>query len=125
MLWHGSWYINVPFPKHRSFISKIDISQKQELHLAMPLSNGLSGPQEAVLFAIWKLRGIGNNGVSEEQLKTEMTNTPAENLPTTLSELQTLGFLEINDGVSGKGISMTPLGLAILRKVEEDRLEEI
>jgi hypothetical protein len=124
MLWHGSWYINVPFPKHRSFISKIDISHKQELNVTMPAANGLSEPQEAVLFAIWKLKGIGNNGVSQEQLMTEMTSNPVETLSTTLSELQILGFVNINDGI-GKGISMTPLGLAILRKVEEDRLQEI
>ena len=92
---------------------------------AMPPANGLSEPQEAVLFAIWKLRGIGNKPITEDQLKAQMTNESAEPLPADLTQLQSQGFVQIADKGGRKIISITPLGLAILRKVEEDRLQEI
>jgi len=91
----------------------------------MPPVNGLSEPAETILFAIWKLMGIGTKTVSEEQIKVQVPNQPAENLPANLTQLQTQGFIEIKNHAGQKGISITPLGLAILRKVEEDRLQEI
>ena len=92
---------------------------------AMPPANGLSEPQEALLFAIWKLRGVGNKSITEDQLKAQMANESAEPLSADLTQLQSQGFLHIADNASRKIISITPLGLAILRKVEEDRLQEI
>ena len=91
----------------------------------MPPSNGLSEPQEAMLFAIWKLRGIGSNPITENQLKTEITNDPAESIQPALTELQSQGFVQIDNNGGIRQISITPLGLAILRKVEEDRLQEV
>jgi len=91
----------------------------------MPLSNGLSEPQEAMLFAIWKLRGIGNNPITEDQLKAQVSNDPAESLQPALTELQSQGFVQVDNNGDQRTISITPLGLAILRKVEEDRLQEI
>jgi len=91
----------------------------------MPLSNGLSEPQEAMLFAIWKLRGIGNNPITEDRLKAQISNDPAESLQPALTELQSQGFVQVDNNGDQRTISITPLGLAILRKVEEDRLQEI
>jgi len=91
----------------------------------MPPANGLSEPQEALLLAIWKLRGIGNNAITEDQLKSQDTNLSTDSLPLTLGQLQTQGFLEISDRDGRRIVSITPLGLAILRKIEEDRLQEI
>jgi len=91
----------------------------------MPSANGLSDPQEAILFAIWKLMGIGNNAITEDQLRTQMSNDSSEPLPPTLEQLESQGFVQIAEKGDRKIISMTPLGLAILRKVEEDRLQEI
>jgi predicted transcriptional regulator len=92
---------------------------------AMPPANGLSEPQEAMLFAIWKLRGIGNKSITEDQLNAQMSNESAEPLPPTLTQLQSQGFVQIAEKGGRKIISITPLGLAILRKLEEDRLQEI
>jgi hypothetical protein len=91
----------------------------------MPPANGLSELQEALLFAVWKLRGIGNNPITEDQLKAQMTNEPQESLPPTLTQLQSQGFVQITDKDGRRTISITPLGVAILRKLEEDRLQEI
>jgi len=78
-----------------------------------------------MLFAIWKLRGIGNNPITEDQLKAQISNDPAESLQPALTELQSQGFVQVDNNGDQRTISITPLGLAILRKVEEDRLQEI
>ena len=91
----------------------------------MPQANSLSDPEEAALLAIWKLRGIGTKQITEEQLRAETTNQPPASLPSALNQLQSQGFIEIAEQAGRKSISITPLGVAILRKVEEDRLQEI
>ena len=95
------------------------------MEYTMPLPDSLSELQETMLFAIWKLRGIGNSTVSEDQLRAQMSNQPAENIASALKELQTEGFIDYRDNSGRVSFSITPLGLAILRKVEEDKLEEI
>jgi predicted transcriptional regulator len=90
----------------------------------MPSPNGLSEHQEAVLFAIWKLRAIGGRAVTEDQV-LQITEQSDQDIPTILRDLQSRGFVEIRNKAGRSNISMTPLGVAILRKVEEDRLEEI
>jgi len=92
---------------------------------SMPLSSGLSEGGEAVLLAIWKLRGIGTNAVDEHQVKAEMAKGPSEDLTPTLQVLEAQGFIEIKDEGDRKGVSITPLGLSILRKIEEDKLQEL
>ena len=91
----------------------------------MPSANGLSEPQVTLLLAIWKLRGIGDSTVTEDQLKAQVANEPKDNLPPTLTQLQSQGFIQVADNGGRKTISITPLGLAILRKIEEDKLQEI
>jgi len=91
----------------------------------MPTENGLSEPLQTTLFAIWKLKGVGNNTVREDQLKTHLPDHSPETLPSTLTQLQSLGFVEITTNGDQRKVSITPLGVAILRKVEEDRLQEI
>jgi DNA-binding MarR family transcriptional regulator len=92
---------------------------------SMSLTSGLSEGGEAVLLAIWKLKGIGTNTVDERQLKAEMAKEPSEDLSSTLQLLETQGFIEIKDEADRKGVSITPLGVAILRKIEEDKLQEL
>jgi len=106
-------------------MSKVDISSRTQSDLAMSPENGLSEPQQTVLFAIWKLRGIGSSAVSKSQLNTQIPNQPLEIVTSTLTQLESLGFIAINTKGEQNNISITPLGAAILRKVEEDRLQEI
>jgi DNA-binding PadR family transcriptional regulator len=91
----------------------------------MPFTNTLSEAQEAVLLAIWKLRGIGSSTVEERLVKAEMTKDPSEDLTPTFQLLETQGFIEIKEEADRKSVSITPLGLAILRKIEEDKLQEL
>jgi DNA-binding MarR family transcriptional regulator len=91
----------------------------------MPEPNMLSELEERTLLAIWKLKGIGKNGVEESNIQTELTDETPQNLAVALETLQNQGFIEKANSSGRKFLSLTPLGLAILRKLEEDRLQEL
>jgi predicted transcriptional regulator len=90
---------------------------------AMP-SATLTESKERILLVLWKLRGIGNNPIREDSLKAE-AGQGDENLENEMIELQMQGFLERVTTDDHKSVSLTPLGLAILRQIEEDKLQEL
>ena len=87
--------------------------------------NMLSELEERTLLAIWKLKGIGKNGVEESNLQAELQNETPQNKTGAVEALQNKGFIEKTNSSDRRFISLTPLGLAILRKLEEDRLQEL
>ena len=91
----------------------------------MPQTTGLSDPEERVLLAVWKLRAIGKSKVEASQLQAEMPDRPAQSLSGAIDSLREQGFLENSTIENQRLLSLTPLGLAILRKLEEDRLQEL
>ncbi len=91
----------------------------------MPQPTGLPDLEERTLLAIWKLRGIGKNAVDESRLRTELANETPQNFEGAIETLRNQGFLEKTKVDDHTLLSLTPLGLAILRKVEEDRLQEL
>jgi predicted transcriptional regulator len=92
----------------------------------MPHTDNLSEIQENILLTIWKLRGIGNNRVDETKIRNELSNLPAnDELESALRTLQVQGFLGSELEGDHPTFSLTPLGVAILRKTEEDRLQEL
>lgn len=91
----------------------------------MPQPNGLPDLEERILLALWKLRGIGKNVVDQNSLQTELSNETPQNLAGAVETLRNQGFLERTSLHDRTLLSLTPLGLAILRKVEEDRLQEL
>jgi len=92
----------------------------------MPESQGLSETQADILLTIWKLRGIGTNRVDEVKVNAEVMDfVAAEDLRSALATLQTQGFIDTQVNEGHFSFSLTPLGVAILRKTEEDRLQEL
>lgn len=92
----------------------------------MPHPGKLSDLEERILFALWKLGGIGKNAIQEERLKTGLAIEASSQI--WMSELENLrkqGFLEANSMDGRNVVSLTPLGLSILRQIEEDRLQEL
>lgn len=100
---------------------------KSERQLPLPPmpDTTLTDLEQRVLLVIWKLKGIGKSGVDAANLQTEMPNETAQNLAGAISALSNQGFVEQADSSDYKLLSLTPLGLAILRKLEEDRLQEL
>ena len=91
----------------------------------MSQPDGLSDLQERVLLAIWKLSSIGQNTVEESKLKAELNQEPPQDLADATDQLHNRGFLDKSTAEGATNFSLTPLGLAILRKLEEDRLQEL
>ena len=87
-------------------------------------SDSLSEIGERILLAAWKLNGVGDRTVSEEALKAE-SSASAEEFAEEISILQAQGFITKSTAQESNEFALTPLGLAILRQVEEDKLQEL
>ncbi len=84
----------------------------------------LSPLAEKILATVWKLNALGNRAVSEGRVKIDLAIAQDE-LTAETQKLQAQGFLsrlKVGEGVS---LSLTHLGLAILRQIEEDNLQEL
>jgi len=92
----------------------------------MSSSSTLSELEERILLTLWKLKGIGKGHVREDVLRTDTTLEAADDLlKDEIEKLRTRGFLETAIAGDHNAISLTPLGLAILRQIEEDKLQEL
>ena len=86
----------------------------------------LSELEERVLLTLWKLRGIGKNRVKEAALSADLTQTNSQsNWTNEISRLNDLSLLEITTADGQREISLTPLGLSLIRQIEEDKLQEL
>ena len=93
---------------------------------AMPSIRNLTESEERILLALWKLKGIGKNRIREDSLKADPSLATSSDLFTSqIVDLQNQGFVETIPIDDHSTISLTPLGLAILRQIEEDRLQEL
>lgn len=89
------------------------------------MPNGpISELSEKILLALWRLNGVGTRTIGEQVLRAELNVESAQLLEQTATLTQ-LGFLieTIRDGQNS--FSLTPLGLAFLRQLQEDRLQEL
>jgi DNA-binding MarR family transcriptional regulator len=93
---------------------------------AMPSISTLTESEERILLALWKMKGIGKNRVMEDSLKSDSSlATLGERLTSEIVSLQNQGLIETVPANDHNTLSLTPLGLAILRQIEEDRLQEL
>jgi len=84
----------------------------------------LSPLAEKILATVWKLNALGNRAVSEGRMKADLAVAQDE-LTAETQKLQAQGFLsrlKVGEEVS---LTLTHLGLAILRQIEEDNLQEL
>jgi len=88
-------------------------------------SDTLSVLGEKILLAIWKSNPVGIRSVGEDTLKSEFPDS-SNSFSQELKTLLDLGFIirGNNDGRIAQ-FALTPLGLAILRQIEEDKLQEL
>lgn len=87
-------------------------------------SQSLTPLAEKILLTVWKLNGLGSHSVPEDSVKGELSLT-IEELAQEMQILHTLGFLSKETVDKKASVSLTPLGLAILRQIEEDKLQEL
>lgn len=91
--------------------------------LSMP-SDTLSVLGEKILLAIWKSNAVGIRSVAEEALRAELSDS-SDGFSQELQALQELGFVVKRNTTERNEFALTPLGLAILRQIEEDKLQEL
>jgi hypothetical protein len=85
----------------------------------------LSDLGEQILLTLWRLRGIGNKFVKQENLRADLAVDSDQTWVGEIANLQTEGFLTSTNLDGQDVVSLTPLGLAILRQIEEDKLQEL
>jgi len=89
----------------------------------MPVTS-LPALSEKILSTLWKMNASGQKSVLEQRVRAELSFTTDE-FAKEVERLLAQGFLSnvtVNDVQS---LSLTSLGVAILRQIEEDNLEEI
>jgi hypothetical protein len=93
----------------------------------MASADKLSALQERILLSLWKLKGIGNSWIREDIIKADLSSegSPTEDWVGEVASLRSLGFLETGLIEDQNAMSLTPLGLSILRQIEEDKLQEL
>ena len=79
---------------------------------------------EKILATVWKLNALCNRSIPQERVKTDLSITQDELIAET-QKLQAQGFLSRIKVDEVDSLSLTPLGLAILRQIEEDSLQEL
>jgi len=92
---------------------------------AMSFPEGITALQERILRSLWKLRGIGKDPIKEETLRADLSPSSPNNWTDDVTYLQNQGFVEAISRNGHNLLSLTALGLSILRKIEEDRLQEL
>jgi hypothetical protein len=85
----------------------------------------LSDLGEQILLSIWKLGGVGSKFIQQENLRANLKIDSDQTWVGEIANLQTLGFLTSTDQAGQETLSLTPFGLAILRQIEEDKLQEL
>jgi hypothetical protein len=88
------------------------------------VDNPLSEISGRILMSVWKLNGIGSRAVQEQTLRLDLKLESDQFLYET-EMLTQRGFLDRSIIEGQPAFSLTPLGLAILRQLEEDRLQEL
>ena len=84
----------------------------------------LSVLSERILLAVWKLNGVGAKSVTEDALRAELSDL-SDGFSQELKTLNDLGFIVRRDNGGQTEFVLTPLGVAILRQIEEDKLQEL
>jgi predicted transcriptional regulator len=87
-------------------------------------AQGLPPLSEKILSILWKMNAAGQKAVPEDTVRAELSATNDE-LANEAEMLQKHGFLSRTKINEKPSLSLTPLGIAILRQIEEDKLEEL
>jgi len=78
---------------------------------------------EKILLAVWKLNVVEAKPVTEDALRSELSDS-SDSFSQELKTLRDLGFI-VTGNEGRTEYVLTPLGVAILRQIEEDKLQEL
>jgi hypothetical protein len=114
------------FTRKHTYVPYVWIKSRSPAMPNMHPDSNLTQLAEKVLLSLWKLNGLGRNRVKEESLKADLAaNGTEQDLRAEIASLQILGLLESETSEGSNLLSLTALGLSILRQLEEDKLQEL
>lgn len=79
---------------------------------------------EKILSTVWKMNTAGQKAIPEDTVRSELSASNEE-FAKEAEMLQKQGFLSRVKVNEKHSLFLTPLGLAILRQIEENNLEEL
>ena len=87
-------------------------------------AESLPALSEKILSTVWKMNLSGQKAVPEQTLLAQLS-IAADEFAIEMERLRNQGFLSSVKVNEIPSLSLTPLGVAILRQIEEENLEEI
>jgi hypothetical protein len=86
----------------------------------------LTESEERILLALWRMKGVGKNRIRENALEADLGSGASDGpLADGIVRLEGQGFVQTARMDDHRTISLTSLGVAILRLIEEDKLQEL
>jgi hypothetical protein len=88
-----------------------------------PLEDDLPPQKKQILLLMWKVGAIGNRGISLRDLRAKLADDVKPNYMGYLKNLRGKLFIDISHGNRDDVASITPLGLAFVRQIQDDDLK--
>jgi len=85
-----------------------------------PSEDDLPPQKRQVLLAMWKARAIGDRTISLRDLKARLPDEVKVNYISHLKNLKEKLFIQISHANNQDAASITPLGLAFIRQIQDD-----
>jgi DNA-binding MarR family transcriptional regulator len=87
-----------------------------------PSEDDLSPQERQILSAMWKAKAIGDRVISLRDLRARLPDEVKANYVSHLKTLKEKLFIQISHGNNQDAASLTPLGLAFIRQIQDDDL---
>lgn len=120
------WYINVPIRKRQSSnVTAKSLCVQVVLMQPAPTEDDLSPQKRQILLYMWKAGAVGEKAIALRNLKTRLPDAAKSNYVSYLKDLESRLFIRISRGDHEDSVSLTPLGLAYIRQIQDDNLRFI
>jgi hypothetical protein len=100
-------------------------SEQVETMHSSPLEDDLPTQKKQILLLMWKVGAIGNRAISLRDLRAKLADDVKLNCMSYLKNLKGKLFIDISHGNRDDVASITPLGLAFIRQIQDDDLKLI
>jgi DNA-binding MarR family transcriptional regulator len=90
-----------------------------------PTEDDLSPQKRQILLYMWKSGAVGDRTIRLRNLKARLSDDVRSNYVSNLKDLESRLFIRISRGDCEESASLTPLGLAYIRQVQDDNLRFI
>jgi len=87
-----------------------------------PSEDDLPPQKRQILLAMWKAKAIGDRIISLRDLRARLPDEVKANYMSHLKNLKERLFIQISHGNNQDAASLTPLGLAFIRQIQDDDL---